>query len=51
MLEYFVSAGQSHATDRNPAGGKVWRTKHFDKRDRDGTLHYTSRIADARKAA
>jgi len=51
MLEYFDSAGQFHSTDWNPAAGKVWRSKRFDKRNRDGALHYTSLIADARKPA
>jgi predicted SAM-dependent methyltransferase len=49
MLEYFDSSGQFHATDWDPAAGKIWRSKSFDRRNQDGVLRYTSLIADARK--
>jgi predicted SAM-dependent methyltransferase len=49
LLEYFDAAGQFHATDWDPALGKIERSKRFDDRNRDGRLAYTSVIVDARK--
>jgi predicted SAM-dependent methyltransferase len=48
-LEYFDSSGQFHATDWDPALGKIERSKRFDERNKEGRLVYTSVILDARK--
>lgn len=50
-LEYFDRAGNFHAVDWDPADGMVHRSRRFDERNRDGQLHYTSLILDARKKA
>jgi len=51
LLEYFDRDGVFHATDWNPADGMVHRSRRFDERNRDGQLHYTSLLLDARKKA
>jgi predicted SAM-dependent methyltransferase len=49
LLEHFDSTGQFHATDWDPAAGKIDRSRRFDERNRDRQLAYTSVILDARK--
>ncbi len=49
FLEYFDAAGAFHSTGWNPEDGLVRRSQRFDSRNRDGRLHYTSLIVDARK--
>ncbi|HXY37929.1 MAG TPA: methyltransferase domain-containing protein [Planctomycetaceae bacterium] len=49
LLEYFDSASQFHATDWDPARGKIDRSQRFDERNKGGRLVYTSLILDARK--
>ena len=51
LLEYFDSDGQFHFKDWDPLGGKIHRSKRFDKRNADGQLQYTSLIVDAHKDA
>jgi predicted SAM-dependent methyltransferase len=46
-LEYFDEAGQFHATDWDPADGKIRRSRRFDQRNAGGKLVYTSLIVDA----
>jgi predicted SAM-dependent methyltransferase len=49
LLEYFDENHEFHATNWNPAEGKIERSKRFDSRNSDGVLRYTSLIADAVK--
>jgi predicted SAM-dependent methyltransferase len=48
-IEHFDAAGVFHSIDWDPAGGTIHRSRRFDERNRDGGLHYTSIILDARK--
>jgi YD repeat-containing protein len=50
LLEYFDESGRFHATDWDPAGGKIRRSLRFDRRNADGHPHYTSVILDAWKS-
>jgi predicted SAM-dependent methyltransferase len=51
LLEYFDAGGHFHATNWDPALGKIERSKRFDERNQDRRLVYTSVILDARKPA
>lgn len=46
LLEYFNEQGDFVFNEWNPADGMVARSKRFDERNQDGTLRYTSLIAD-----
>lgn len=47
LLEYYDEAGEFHYNEWDPAGGKIHRSKRFDKRD--ANYVYTSLIIDAFK--
>jgi predicted SAM-dependent methyltransferase len=49
MYEYFDEAGRFHYQDWDEKAGTIWRSKRFDKRNRDGNLGYTSIVLDAVK--
>lgn len=49
LLEYFDESGQFHASDWDPAEGRIHRSWRFDERNCDGRLNYTSVILDANK--
>ncbi len=49
FLEYFDEHGTFHFIDWNSADGFISRSKRYDRRNKDGSLHYTSIIADAIK--
>ena len=49
LLEYFDEQGKFHASDWDPARGRIHRSLKFDRRNRDGRPHYTSIILDAWK--
>jgi predicted SAM-dependent methyltransferase len=51
LYEYFDEAGAFHYREWDPKDGKIWRSKRFDKRNRDGRLVFTSIILDAVKRA
>jgi predicted SAM-dependent methyltransferase len=49
LLEYFDAGGGFHEAPWDPAAGMILRSRRFDPRNRDGSLSYTSLIADAFK--
>ncbi len=49
LLEYFDENGQFHASPWKKEDGFIKRSKHFDPRNVNGELNYTSLIADAIK--
>lgn len=49
LLEHFDERSEFHYREWDPEGGKIWRSKRFDPRNRDGKLVYTSLILDAKK--
>lgn len=49
LLEYWDEKGQFHAVDWSDEGGRISRSKRYDKRNVDGKLNYTSLIVDAVK--
>jgi len=49
VLEHWDAAGEFHATDWDPADGKVVRSLKFDSRNAGGVLKYTSLIVDGVK--
>lgn len=49
LLEYFDEKGQFNFTHWNENEGKIYRSKRFDERNKDGKLNYTSIILDAIK--
>jgi predicted SAM-dependent methyltransferase len=51
LLEYYDMDGKFHCVNWNPENGKIWRSKRFDDRNKDGTLNYTSLILDLHKNA
>jgi predicted SAM-dependent methyltransferase len=51
LLEYYDSEGNFQYVNWNAEDGKIWRSKRFDDRNKDGILNYTSLILDARKDA
>jgi predicted SAM-dependent methyltransferase len=49
LYEYFDEAGNFHYQEWNPQDGKIYRSKRFDERNKNGTLNYTSIVLDAIK--
>jgi predicted SAM-dependent methyltransferase len=49
LYEYFDEQGGFHFQEWSPEGGRIHRSKRFDKRNRGGVLNYTSIVADAFK--
>jgi predicted SAM-dependent methyltransferase len=49
LIEYFDEQGQFHFRDWHPREGMIHRSSRYDERNRDGELHYTSLILDAKK--
>lgn len=49
LYEYFDEAGQFHFREWDRKDGTIWRSKRFDKRNRDGSLTFTSIVMDAVK--
>lgn len=49
LYEYFDEAGAFHYHDWDEKAGKIWRSKRFDERNRNGNLGFTSIILDAVK--
>ena len=49
LLEYFDEYGHFHYRDWNPEGGRIYRSRLYDKRNVSGRLVYTSIILDALK--
>jgi predicted SAM-dependent methyltransferase len=49
LLEYWDENGQFHFRDWSSEDGHVFRSKRFDRRNRSGSLTYTSLIVDAIK--
>ena len=50
LLEYFDESGRFHFNEWDAAGGKIYRSKRFARRNQGGTLlRYTSVILDAIK--
>jgi predicted SAM-dependent methyltransferase len=51
LYEYFDETGRFHFTEWPPEAGLIHRSKRFDKRNRGGSLRYTSIVLDAVKPA
>ena len=49
LLEYFDENGKFHFEEWDVEQGKILRSKRFDRRNKDGSLSYTSLIVDAYK--
>ena len=49
LLEFWDEAGEFHATEWDDSQGHIMRSRHFDSRNQDGGLRYTSLIIDALK--
>jgi predicted SAM-dependent methyltransferase len=49
LHEYFDETGRFHYDDWSPEDGKIWRSRRYDRRNRDGRLVFTSIILDAVK--
>jgi len=49
LYEYFDEGGQFHQEAWDPAAGTIRRSMRFDRRNKGGTLRYTSIILDALK--
>lgn len=49
LLEYWDENGEFHFKEWNNDSGHIMRSSRYDKRNQDGTLHYTSLIVDAIK--
>lgn len=49
LLEYWDEHGNFHFNEWDDEGGRISRSKRYDKRNADGTLRYTSLIVDAIK--
>jgi predicted SAM-dependent methyltransferase len=49
LWEYFDEKGRFQDREWDVGKGKIWRTKRFDKRNRNGKLVYTSILMDAVK--
>jgi len=49
LLEYWDENGEFHFAEWSDEGGRIVRSKRFDKRNQNGKLNYTSLIVDAIK--
>ena len=49
LYEYFDEAGKFHFKEWDRKAGTIWRSKRFDRRNRNGDLTYTSIVMDAYK--
>jgi predicted SAM-dependent methyltransferase len=49
LYEYFDEAGAFHGEEWDATAGTIWRSRRFDKRNRDGSFTFTSIILDAVK--
>jgi predicted SAM-dependent methyltransferase len=50
LYEYFDEAGTFHCHHWDEKAGTIWRSKRFDKRNKEGNVMFTSIILDAVKA-
>jgi predicted SAM-dependent methyltransferase len=49
LLEFFDANGTFHSRPWERSNGMIHRSRHFDERNKDGRLNYTSLIVDAIK--
>jgi predicted SAM-dependent methyltransferase len=49
LLEYWDEEGKFHYTDWSDEGGRISRSRRYDRRNQEGKLNYTSLIVDAIK--